>query len=991
MKIFDGNTYTRLDDDVSFQILRTNPKLTTNTKLMYDGENLYMEAYPAAPILSTLEYQHHRVWKTGLFNRDIRNFLLGSNTAAFEVGQSVKDTIILENFDNQFENMYWCGVESINSDRYPQEMGCIAPLYLRKKRPNYFVIFKIKDPSNYNMTDGDNKFNFANDIMAKAKIVKAFDLREGTVLGDYIKRYVEQRDFKYDQSIYVNFSSHEIYYYGIDRKNGVLTQKVENIEDQLLNNDNTIMKSDDWITAGFERNNLIFPYIINLEFLFDDKDINEFCFARYFGMYVNDIDLYDIQVSDCSYDKTNHITTVTTPYGGEDNLMTSSDCFYYIKDKTGNIHSAKSTVIPGFFQCPGRLNKDDFTGFESTSTSTYAERLSGVGFAMTILEINEELSPGDTIQINGTLDGENGSTSQIGQFTASSEYGEGEFYQNRFSCNGTLTDQAKALAGVIRNCTTDSLEWVTAFNIDNKVVIKASYPGSHLNRIFNVFFDNLINTSRKIEKLTDYFDGGTDINGCLFKVYTSDSAMFFDESGGDRDPVRYLKCGYGRKNAEIKAVIPYINENNQIDDTYSVLITDDNGPYVNVAKTEQVEIIDKFYPKLGVLSLFPVRDFDFDTVSSAYGDYSMMQKELEDMDEKYQNYQFKPNDENINPLIPNVAILENMPYARFYYNNGVKIDNEYSYYVENVIPELSTLNKTVPYIAKWGYMDEAKDSCENPYRLNTSKIFDASNFSANTFMQKGDIMEYTHSMPYYVVDKNEPNKIKRNEYQYISKFSNDTNTIIDFFSRKKSDNMGDPFFQIFGDTSTSDYSSKRFNKKYSRFLLGDDQRRSSTLFRGVKFEVAELENGNEINTGKYNGYRFSCIYVPISNGNDPNANTIHFVKNDSFQFIVGIIFFNTSDYGTDFDFNKAYAYAGSMGFLERYIEGTSIAGSIDSESGNYSGGTGSGSGISYGDNDDKSIYEQEDTVIKLKKDYTVDSVDLIVSDASVDGEILIIK
>ena len=108
MNIFEksGYSYTRLDDDVSFQILRTNPKLTTNTKLVYDGESLYMDAYPATPLLSTMEYQHHRVWKSGLFNRDIRNFLLSTSNAAYAVGQSVSDTTLLTNFDNQFETMY---------------------------------------------------------------------------------------------------------------------------------------------------------------------------------------------------------------------------------------------------------------------------------------------------------------------------------------------------------------------------------------------------------------------------------------------------------------------------------------------------------------------------------------------------------------------------------------------------------------------------------------------------------------------------------------------------------------------------------------------------------------------------------------------------------------------------------------------------------------------------------------------------------------------
>ena len=404
MKLYDENgpKYIRLDDDVSFALVRTNPKLTSNTKLMYDGENLYMESYDAAPILSTTEYKHHRVWKTGLFNRDIRNFLLGSNTAAFEVGQNVGNTIVLNNFDNQFENMYWCGVESINSDRYPQEMGCVAPLYLRKKRPNYFVIFKIDDPSNTVM-QSDLNYDFLQDVKYKAHIHKAFDLREGTPIGDYIKRYVEQRDFKYDQSIYVNFSSHEIYYYGIDKSSGVLTQKVENIEDQLLKNDNTIQKMDDWITSGFERNNLIFPYIINLEFLFDDKDIKEYKFARYFGMYCNDIDLYDLDVDYCIKHDESITTTISTKWGSEDEVKIDPDKFYYIKDKYKNIYSVKNNRVAGMYDIPGLVSESNFIGYEPSTVSTYAERMEGVGKAFMMFEIIKPLETQDRISIVNTI------------------------------------------------------------------------------------------------------------------------------------------------------------------------------------------------------------------------------------------------------------------------------------------------------------------------------------------------------------------------------------------------------------------------------------------------------------------------------------------------------------------------------------------------------------------------------------------------------------
>ena len=898
--------YVRLDDDVSFQILRTNPRLTTNTKLMYDGENLYMDSYQATPLLSTLEYKHHRVWKTGLFNRDLRNFLLGTNTAAYEVGQNVSDTIVLNNFDNQFENMYWCGVESINSNVYPQEMGCIAPLYLRKKRPNYFVIFKIDNPSNTNLVGStDLKYDFYYDVLKKMKIVKTFDLREGTPIGNYIKRYVEQRDFHYDQSIYVNFSSDEIYYYGIDKKSGVLTQKVENFKTQLLENDNTIMKQDDWITGGFERNGLIFPYIMNIEFLFDDITTEEYKFARYFGMYCNDIDLYDLNIVDGSYSKETGVTTLTTRVNSIDDIIElKDDGFYYIKDKNKNIFGVSNNIlIPGYYNVPGEIDVNNFKGFESSSISTFGERVEGVGNAMMILRITNKLITGDRILISLTIGGK-----KIGEFIASTQYDAGDFHNNIFSCKGTPEDIAVALAKSINSCNLNELQWMNAYNIGAYVILKAAYPGSHFNNFFTIDIDEI--TSQKVEKITDSFMGGTDFNGCMFKVYTSDKDMFFDDTDKDQDSTRYLKCGDGTKdNAEILSVIPYINENNQIDDTYSLLITDKYGQYVNISKTEQMEIVDKYYARIGMLSFFPVRDFDFDTVSSVYGDYTQMQKELDVMN----TFLIKGNgDSDIEDS--DIEVYEMMRYRKFVDDNDNKLDTEYEYYLENIIPELSTENKTVPHIVKWGYADEAKDSCEKPYRLNMSKIFDTSNFSANTYMQTGDIIEYTHSMPYYVTGvKNKNEKVDNNEYQYItvdeSLWNKDYDNLVSNWINYFTDIEENHFDEMFGDVP----GNKRYNKKYSRFLFGNSVNRSSTLFRGVKFEIIEMNGNKETHTGKYNGYKFSFLYIPVSEIKE--GNVIYFVKNDKYKFVIGLVFFNVKESLDEIDFNKAYVYAGAMGFL----------------------------------------------------------------------------
>ena len=899
--------YVRLDDDVSFQILRTNPRLTTNTKLMYDGENLYMDSYQATPLLSTLEYKHHRVWKTGLFNRDIRNFLLGTNTAAYEVGQNVSDTIVLNNFDNQFENMYWCGVESINSSVYPQEMGCIAPLYLRKKRPNYFVIFKIDNPSNTNLVGSkDLKYDFYNDVLKKMKIVKTFDLREGTPIGNYIKRYVEQRDFHYDQSIYVNFSSDEIYYYGIDKKSGVLTQKVENFKTQLLENDNTIMKQDDWITGGFERNGLIFPYIMNIEFLFDDITTEEYKFARYFGMYCNDIDLYDLNIVDGSYSKETGVTTLTTRVSGINDIIDlSDDGFYYIKDKYKNIFGVSNNIlIPGYYNVPGEINVKDFKGFESSSISTFGERVEGVGNAMMILKITDKLITGDRISISLTING-----TKIGEFIASNQYDAGDFHNNIFSCKGTLEDMAMSLAKSINSYNLNELQWMNAYNIGAYVILRAAYPGTNFNNFFTIDIDEV--ASQKVEKITDAFMGGTDFNGCMFKVYTSDKDMFFDNTGEDQDSTRYLKCGDGTKdNAEILSVMPYINENNQIDDTYSLLITDKYGQYVNISKTDQMEIVDKYYARIGMLSFFPVRDFDFDTVSSVYGDYAEMQKELDVM-----NIALTKGNGDSDIEDSDIEAYEMMRYRKFVDDNDNKLDTEYEYYLENIIPELSTENKTVPHIVKWGYTDEAKDSCEKPYRLNMSKIFDTSNFSANTYMQTGDMIEYTHSMPYYVTGvKDENEKVDNNEYQYItvneSLWNKDYDKLVGNWINYFTDIEENHFDEMFGDVP----GNKRYNKKYSRFLFGNSVNRSSTLFRGVKFEIIEMNGNKETHTGKYNGYKFSFLYIPVSEIKEENV--IYFVKNDKYKFVVGLVFFNVKKSLNDIDFNKSYVYAGAMGFLK---------------------------------------------------------------------------
>ena len=112
-EVSQNTKYVKLNDGVSFSLVRTNPKLTTNTKLMYNGKKLYMESYATNPLLNRLNYKNVSIKSNSTYNKDIANFLKGTGVQAFNVHQNFSDVVISDSYDNQFETMYWCGAEYI--------------------------------------------------------------------------------------------------------------------------------------------------------------------------------------------------------------------------------------------------------------------------------------------------------------------------------------------------------------------------------------------------------------------------------------------------------------------------------------------------------------------------------------------------------------------------------------------------------------------------------------------------------------------------------------------------------------------------------------------------------------------------------------------------------------------------------------------------------------------------------------------------------------
>lgn len=981
-KIFEGN-YKKLDDDVSFQILRTNPRLTTNTKLMYDGEKMYLESYDVDDLMASKRYKNKRIWKSGLFNNDIKNFLLDAKDSAYLVGSKMANNIVGDDYALQYENMYWCGSENIKSYEYEQEFGIIAPLYLRRKLPRYFIVFKLDGPSNFIMKkdvddiDGDgnrtefidDKYDFKEDILNKATIVKTFDLREGTPIGDYIRRYVSQNSFEFDKSMYVNFSSKNIYYYGIDKNTGILTTKVEKFEDELLNNDNTIIHSDDWFTDGYKRNNLIYPYIINFEFLFDDNEIQDYKFCRYFGYYCDDIDLYEFDKED-------------------DKCLIDKDYHYYIKDKHNNLHCAQKFAMtiqseennenikyynffethhyehfenkgnkisehdfelhdidyfrfdttfndslnigdngenvtylsmlnkPKFISDKSKYNDkktdheinkndicvtgkydnfNDFKGYNLNSISAYCDYEDGYGYSTYMFIINKQLEHGDSITLCSHDDEKEDNklsfyadSLKISGKKSFQERASNSIVGNRFSCTGDINTTAKNLCDCINNFDI-RYNLFKAYSYNNIVVIKYLKYGEIYNDKLYVEFSTGFNN--KIEKINmrsdNHFSGGTDDDGCLFKVRVDDINYFIGEKNN-----RYIKTPDGYDDAKIISYVYNIDEFGDTDVEYCIIYTDKNGKYVKISDIKQVEILEKFFPKFGVISFYPVKDFDFDTIYSSYCDDRAFENEINEfLTEEDVDYDDNDSEDILNILKNSIVS------GRLFNSNGRKLISEYDYYYENMIPQLCTISKNPCHISKWGYVD-GMDSCENPYRLNCSKIFGEDNLSANLYTYKGDKKHFTHELPYYIYPISKYGIEKINHYQYIPSLEytsisyNDTVKKWTKLFSDESINYFDKCFRL-----TEDKLNKRHSKRYSKTKFGDSYRNAETLFRGVKFNILELkkdaEKYKQIKSAKYNNYDFSLIYIPCYDSNNLYFNnSVYFVKNDKFKFIVGFIVCN---------------------------------------------------------------------------------------------------
>ena len=282
-------------DNVSKPLLRTNPKLSSNIKLVIDSsDNLYFDSINATKDLADSKYKAYPINASGSYSYDISRFW-NDNKTPYEMAYAVKrdssDFSVLTDYSKQFEDEYQYGTRFNTSKQYDENFRIFAPIWLDLNVPSKFLIYRINGPTpslDFKDTASDTESR-VDSMLMNSTLIKVFDLSDNSNVGQYIRNHVNDNYFP-NKTISVSFEKNEqTLFNGIDIERGGFTEKGEFIYKDFVYDDKTLIESNDFITDAFRRNRLVSANLMNIEFMFDDPDAEEFTVNRYIGIYADSI------------------------------------------------------------------------------------------------------------------------------------------------------------------------------------------------------------------------------------------------------------------------------------------------------------------------------------------------------------------------------------------------------------------------------------------------------------------------------------------------------------------------------------------------------------------------------------------------------------------------------------------------------------------------------------------------------------------------------
>ena len=280
--------------DRSFYLIRTNPALTGNVKIVTSKDNkIYLESFNANKTLKKDRFKHFELKKEEFYKEAVSSFFDGvENRIIFDVRDLNDKSSMYNDYRFQFDDTYFSGAQFVEDNFYKEEYEYTAPLYIKNdKLPTDFVILRVDGSGS--LTEDSDKENFRNRIVDKWKFVDDFDLTEESMFGEWIKRnFVDDVGFpQYPMELKhrdIDLSTIS----GIDTElSGWVTKSLNLYESQTKNT--PIFKTEEQFTKIWEDNNLIYPHILNFKFLFDDTpasptELKKYSINRYVGFYIDE-------------------------------------------------------------------------------------------------------------------------------------------------------------------------------------------------------------------------------------------------------------------------------------------------------------------------------------------------------------------------------------------------------------------------------------------------------------------------------------------------------------------------------------------------------------------------------------------------------------------------------------------------------------------------------------------------------------------------------
>ena len=320
-------------DNVSKPLLRTNPKLSTNVKVVANStDSIFLESIDATKELASVEYKKWELNPNGQYSQDLYKFFKNSSTPAdimYATRSDYSDFAVQDSFDKQIEEVYHYGTTYNYSKLHTEDFRMLAPIWLDKDIPKRFVVFRVNNPVGEMDFDSVTNLDNIQSLLRNSEIIKTFDLTANSSLGKYIRNHVNSESFP-TAPVQFNFARGEkSSFKGIDLTKGGFTSKGEFLHKDFVRADSPIISSNAMITDGFKRNTLACANLLNLEFLFDDDNAGDYTINRYFGLYVNDID------------------------SGYGNLTSSDNGNVVFKSLNSHINESADSAIPSFKQISG--------------------------------------------------------------------------------------------------------------------------------------------------------------------------------------------------------------------------------------------------------------------------------------------------------------------------------------------------------------------------------------------------------------------------------------------------------------------------------------------------------------------------------------------------------------------------------------------------------------------------------------------------------------